>query len=351
MHLLRALLRCALPALVTLVAAVSCEGPAVRLAGPGDDDAPEPWCQQAACVAGSTACCPEGIPGVWNSALSRCVCSSAPCLARLCALGSVVCCPGGMRGTWSESLARCLCGTAADADADVDADAEAEAVFDADAEADVPDVIEDYHAEHGPRCYAELGGSCNPVFQCGCSAGERCVITGLDWSWAEECILIGTDPIDTPCASADNCVAQNQCFGDPDDDYICRQLCYSDDDCPAPRTCDLDIAMVTGYRLCGPTPDDCDPFTAAGCAEGEACIVSVPDDLVTCVAAGTLEPDETCDSASGDCRVGAACYVTDTSIFGRCYLYCSLDGSSHPCPSGESCENFGHPSVGVCVSG
>jgi hypothetical protein len=256
------------------------------------------------------------------------------------------CRAAGLSGGNCESSS-CFCYDGA-ADADADADVREDVVR------DEASVREDGHGpedvgrrdDGGPPCPSELGGPCNAVLQCGCAAGERCL---LGESLVEECAPSGTDPIDALCGAVDNCMPQNQCFGNSAADVTCRQFCYVDEDCPASRTCDFAITGVAGYRLCGYLGDPCDPVTGDGCPADEACVVVPPAAGFECWPAGTTGPGEPCGVE--DCRIGTGCYTTDGVSF-LCYEYCDLDGIRHPCPAGLVCSNgLGSTTIGLCTPG
>jgi hypothetical protein len=295
------------------------------------------------------------------------------CTQYLCTAGSEICCSGARHGTWDAARGNCTCPSLPDAGPDVRDDAE---VWDGGSVCDLVACIAEcraaghrtgdctagacYCADEPPppwdvgpdhydvgRCPSEMGGFCNVVLQCGCAAGERCVLNAEEF---EECAPIGSDPIDTRCSeTTDNCVAQNQCFGTSATDMRCMQFCYEDTDCPGSRTCDYSITGVTGYRLCGMLPGTCLPLGGEGCPFGDACVIDPPTDETSCVAAGTAGPGETCDSIAGDCRVGTACYTNDGSTY-ACFEYCDLAGVTHPCPAGLVCGSFGHDTIGVCAA-
>jgi hypothetical protein len=46
--------------------------------------------------------------------------------------------------------------------------------------------------------------------------------------------------------------------------------------------------------------------------------------------------------------IGAGCYTIDSGVTFTCYQYCDLYGGSHTCPSGSTCADVGHATVGVC---
>ena len=329
--------------------ASSCETTVVSLTGPDE-------CSSYLCAAGSALCCPSARRGVWSSAGEYCSCPSgsdgdddgegreygevppdgSPCYESPCRTS---CLAAGFRDGICATPYVCEClPWPGDGGADGDADGD-------DGEhLDVRDIHDSWPDPDG--CTSEMGGVCNAVLQCGCAAGERCI---LGAELVEECVPAGTAPIDSLCGdSPDDCVAQNQCFGTGTMDQRCRQFCYEDTDCPAEYLCADEVAGVTAYRVCRTPPDSCDVFTGTGCPTGEACIIDPTPSThpVECAAAGTGEPGVACDGV-GDCRIGTACYTTDGATY-LCYEYCDLAATAHPCPAGLACGSFGHPTIGVC---
>jgi hypothetical protein len=193
-------------------------------------------------------------------------------------------------------------------------------------------------------CFPEMGGPCNAVSQCGCGAGQRCVIGA---SLVEECITAGTDPVGTSCGSTDNCVPQAQCY-ESGSGRECRQFCSRAIDCPTDSVCYPSIPGVTSYGLCEPSVD-CDPFTGAGCAPGEGCTFADFPAVEFCEPAGTGAPGDTCDRST-PCRIGSVCASISGSAH-YCIKYCSLDGGAPDCSDvpGTACFDAGHTTVGLCI--
>jgi hypothetical protein len=214
-------------------------------------------------------------------------------------------------------------------------------------------------------CRPRLGGPCDPIVQCGCGAGERCV---LDYAGRtrpiELCVAAGTDPFGMLCDDGvDNCAAGSQCFREgPSEDGsgfvgtdICAPYCDSNLDCPGGWYCGgLAPGLVPGapgYQVCGSPPQPCDPFTSEGCAPGTSCVVRAGN--TECRGAGAGGPGEHCLTS---CAVGSWCpalewgnpLITD----GLCYKYCRLDGGLPDCsdiPGAGCAALLGRPDVGICV--
>lgn len=285
--------------------------------------------------------------------------STEPCVAAECLAG---CNAAGYRfGGCVDAV--CVCRVPIGGDAGADAAREADAGTDAEARTDTeagseaeaarPDVRDDDADATTDRpdatgCVAELGGECNLVTQCGCAAGQRCVLGGD----AEECVPDGTLPEGASCAYSDECSAGKMCLPGFDDEPVCMQFCYRDADCPAGRPCLLPLLDGTGYMVCAPPGDGCDPFTAAGCASGDGCLV-VPGgpDTTYCLPAGAVPPGGDC-SYDG-CAVGSGCYADDPYAAPRCWRYCDLTGAGPDCSAvpGATCEDaLGAWPVGICWS-
>jgi hypothetical protein len=292
------------------------------------------------------------------------------CTEARCAAGSAACCPGAAPGLWDDGTAACVCPGGGDADADSGSD-EGPEICGCDGEEDRGAEVdeegdggggEDARREDGrredgarddaPSCLSVLGGPCHAVEQCGCRPTERCVLD-LDApaGVVEMCVTAGGNPIDTPCTSGDRCVRQNQCFDDAEGIPVCSQFCLDDDDCPPGRLCGIPIPDVTGYRLCGPAPAGCDPFTADGCDAGEGCSVDPGSGATFCTAAGTGRPGDECVSTL--CAAGSGCHVTESEPTPHCYKYCNTDpGGAPDCSDlpGTLCYEFGWENYGLCLA-
>ena len=280
---------------------------------------------------------------------------SGPCVAAEC-LGDCRA-AGYSYGGCEAAVCVCRVPTGGDAGTDAPADVPGEAEAEADAEArtdttpwdtgdDDADATTDRPEATG--CVAELGGECNLVEQCGCGAAERCVLG----SYAETCAPAGTLPEGAPCGYSDDCAAGKMCLPGFDDEPVCMQFCYRDTDCPAGRGCLLPLLDGAGYMVCAPAGDGCDPFTAAGCAGGDGCLV-MPGGPGTayCLPAGLVPPGGDC--SYDDCAVGAGCYATDPYAAPQCWQYCDLGGAGPDCGSlpGTTCEDaLGAWPVGICWS-
>ncbi|MBI5502883.1 MAG: hypothetical protein HY907_21745 [Deltaproteobacteria bacterium] len=204
-------------------------------------------------------------------------------------------------------------------------------------------------ADAPPACPTELGGPCNVVLQCGCAAGERCVLVGLPDDPVEACVPAGTDRPGTPCGAGDNCTAQSQCFEVPGPDAECTTFCYDMVDCRPGLFCSLGIDGVPGYRLCTPE-GDCDPFSAAGCPFGEGCMVYPGGSCETaCSPAGSGTVGEECESSG--CAIGLGCYTVTGGPPYHCYKFCAPAGVPD-CADipGATCLaiDAGCPEFGVC---
>jgi hypothetical protein len=191
------------------------------------------------------------------------------------------------------------------------------------------------------------------VTQCGCAVGQRCIIGP---ETMEMCYTAGTDPPGTTCPSdADNCQPQGQCFGSGAT-FVCRVFCYTADDCPEGRPCNMGIRDITnpdgtGIKICGDPPVACDPFTGTGCPTGEGCTVDPTSGTTNCETAGTGTAGQACSTVG--CVIGAACYSVGGGA-ATCYKYCAHTGAGPDCADvpGSTCANaIHHPTAGVCVVG
>ena len=263
------------------------------------------------------------------------------------------------RGVCYGSCARgvCNCGCypdAADGDADGDADAH-------DASPEVTAEVRD----DSSTCTGDLGGPCNVVTQCGCGAGQRCIITGTGAPFIEGCEAASFDGIDAPCTTgADSCAAGLQCCGNPEfpESFRCAKFCYADADCPGGRLCLFEVPDITnpdgtGIRLCGPPPASCDPFDTTdpvtGCTGPDrACVVW--SGVLYCDVAGTTAWGGNC-LPEGRCMLGSGCYSIGGGATYLCFKYCDLTDGDPGCADsgidGATCVGgLGSDTIGVCAS-
>ncbi len=278
-----------------------------------DDDDFAYYCTAAGCAAGSPFCCADGAPGVWNATTFTCSCP--------------------------------------DADADADADPEVGADADADADADA-EIGADADADADPTCPTELGGPCNPVRQCGCVAGQQCVIALDAAPPIEQCIVGGGAGTHASyCSSDGDCAAGTFCYALGYYGNRCIRYCYATTDCPGGTSCIPAASGGTGYGVCDLPADGCNVYTGSPCPIG-GCLLDPSTGDTFCVSVGPRRAGEVCDQVNF-CSAGFGCYATDsdgdTVADGdaTCFQYCDLAGTSYLCPAG-TCQNVGHATIGVC---
>ena len=202
-------------------------------------------------------------------------------------------------------------------------------------------------------CRPWLGGPCNVVDQCGCPSGMRCV---LDYSGGprptELCVADGGDPPGAVCdEGVDDCVAGSQCGTDTGDVVVCIPYCRSDWNCPGGWRCGYYVPGLTpddDYTRCTGPADSCDPFTAEGCGEGEACVAYAEGE--SCLPADPVGPGEPC---SYSCRSGSMCFSfggpPSDSV---CVKFCRLPSGLPDCSDVEGAvcvAGLGRADVGICV--
>ncbi len=136
------------------------------------------------------------------------------------------------------------------------------------ASGDAPPGAIDAHADADSTRDACLAAqSCNPVFQTGCSAGERCTFA-LDADGARlrsaceyaRCVPQGTIDVGAPCAivpdDVDDCIGGAVCLGS-----VCRRYCDV-----APDSCEL----ATGERCQALPVHDAGVDRIGGCVPADA---------------------------------------------------------------------------------
>lgn len=163
--------------------------------------------------------------------------------------------------------------------------------------------------------------------QCGCPAGQACVIAGT----ARTCAAAGTGATGTSCGTAGaGCTAGNLCVGvsATGTPSACEHFCSTDAQCTgAGALCILGLGDGAGGTLPGVTlcSLSCNPLTGGGCPSGSACRIFVEAAgagryLTHCdgpVGTGTaLSP---CTDDTG-CAAGYACL--DLGFGNECTRWC-----------------------------
>lgn len=223
-----------------------------------------------------------------------------------------------------------------DADTDVDSDADSDTDVDADSDSDV--TCEDAVCDLWP--------------QCGCAAGEACVLLeGGD----RDCREAGSLAHGADCSTED-CRAGTLCVLLTDDlPPACLQFCDDHSDCSAlgaGSLCALPFgtASETWATAC---TIHCDPTSASsGCPTGLRCgifeLTETGQTLTHCQnGVGTRRHGESCvaldDDPDHDCAQGHFCAEV-TAGLSQCIQLCRVTGGAS-CPSLTICNSFTTPAI------
>ncbi len=189
------------------------------------------------------------------------------------------------------------------------------------------------------RCPGASTGSCDPVSQCGCAAGQMCSITDFE-TGALGCVDEGTT------LAGDSCnVTVGEC--EPGTDClmwyytgVCSPFCETDADCNNGEPC---VEWeVPGVKHCLSGCDLRNPLSNSGsfngCESGQSCAIwaDVPDSSV-CITPMVAAPEGGTCSSEDTCGPGLTCVGTETD--GVCEPWCDMNGND--CRSGEEC--VAHP--------
>lgn len=196
------------------------------------------------------------------------------------------------------------------------------------------------------------------VPQCGCAAGEMCVIgtPTPDNPDARACTAAGTAMPGETCASNADCAPGSMCVNTGVD--LCLEFCSDDGLCNAPGGQCL-VTLVDSTQQ--PIPNatlcslNCDPITNTGCNAGGCALgqEEVSMELFTlCQGVGAGTQGATCVD-NGDCAGGHGCFTTDIGL--QCLKYCGVTPSKGSCTGGTLCSGFttpvivGNQEYGVCI--
>ncbi|MET0386781.1 MAG: hypothetical protein ABW321_12520 [Polyangiales bacterium] len=146
----------------------------------------------------------------------------------------------------------------------------------------------------------EAEDACDPVAQCGCSAGLHCQLRGS----VAACFPVGNTPLGAVCEADDECAAGSGCI-----DRLCRRYCASDGECGA-GVCQPGAAAGSDAGLPRGCTLPCDFASNEGCGEGAQCARSgeLGDETRDVCVAPTLEcrTDQRCDEPAWGTRLCAA---------------------------------------------
>lgn len=187
-------------------------------------------------------------------------------------------------------------------------------------------------------CEVPAGSDCDPVAQCGCSAGEMCSIIDFE-TGKTTCLAAGDVPEGGECTMG----AVGECAPGLDcmlwyETGTCSRFCNEDADCPNPNGgCDVwgdwDAPIS---KLCLRGCDPRDPSSSDGaflaCPEGQSCAPWYINENSTCVVPEAYgeEGDECFDE--DNCSPGLACGLDGGHT---CARWCEMGGTD--CLADELC--------------
>lgn len=123
----------------------------------------------------------------------------------------------------------------------------------------------------------------------------------------------------------------------------CLKYCCADLDCPTQYFC-APMPAAENHDLSIPVckkADNCVPFIADACAEGETCSIVKTDGTTSCVPIGAGQACDPCP-----CDEGYMCnYGT-----GRCQKLCQTSMGDQ-CMGGGTCQGILDKALGVCIGG
>lgn len=196
----------------------------------------------------------------------------------------------------------------------------------------------------GGPCTAPVSGPCDDFPQCGCAAGQNCIVTGANGETS--CDLSGSTPPYHACTKDTDCGIGYTCVGSS-----CKPFCAADADCGGNhKTCeqvgydpgDGGTEPIPQYKICTAQCDLLDPSTV--CGSGAGCwLTSDTGPGTDCVGgAGTTTGATACSSNPSTCAPGYLCVSFNGSE--ECAKWCRV-GSAYKsdCPVGKSCASFSTP--------
>ena len=228
---------------------------------------------------------------------------------------------------------------------------------------DYNDDISDFSIECLPSGYE---GTCNIVYNCGCSRNLNCkfYFDSSNCNKSEICTNINgnlgigeqCDPFNDYCEVGSGCV-----FDLVSAKYVCQKFCFSDDDCDTGYSCinnsfyneHCGIINLSPYKLCNLRCSEdkrCDPFTSSGCNfPNEACAYDLKCGILFCRPVGSYFSGEICNTIL-DCKEGMQRSASPKNGINYCFNFCD---ENHICSSGY-CSTFNppyylNPTLGICV--
>lgn len=152
------------------------------------------------------------------------------------------------------------------------------------------------------------------------------------------------------CRGSTDCAPGYECVGGG----VCRRYCCAGSCSNQNQFCDIQVMTLdasTKVPVCIPV-DDCglldQPSDAGACAPDETCSVVRDNGARSCVATGSRQPGDECDT--DHCAEGLACLGSAGAR--RCYVLCHTSGGSPECSHKQNCKGglplFLLPGVGIC---
>lgn len=191
------------------------------------------------------------------------------------------------------------------------------------------------------------GSPCDPVLQCGCGAGQACVVSDVA-TGATSCQAPGPSAANGACSRTADCAAGTGCV-----DGVCKPFCNSAADCQAGAHCYAVThdapgcrgVTVPGWGYCTAA---CDPTHPGGtCGAGVNCATVATDTkgsrVTDCVTGGTGVGVGACTTAQ-DCVPGSNCvtYTLEGSTSTTCTRWCKI-GFASDCDPGSQCFGYDTP--------
>jgi hypothetical protein len=164
------------------------------------------------------------------------------------------------------------------------------------------------------------------------------------------CLAAGTGADGSPCNAPTDCSPGLECVAQG----VCRRYCCAGDCSSQNEFCDIqalasdqgtNVPVCMPIRGCGLLDQ---PTDAGTCNANQTCSVVRNNGATSCVAVGTGQAGDSCDTAN--CDDGLVCFGSSGQR--RCYVLCHMSGGSPECSHKQSCKGglplFPTPGVGIC---
>ena len=186
-----------------------------------------------------------------------------------------------------------------------------------------------------------------------CGANSTCGLSCLGDKPTSKCLPAGSGKHGEACTDLGQCAPGTQCTVEPCGAKLCKQLCRTNQDCPANTVCFAEQVCGnkgSGLKTCSHV---CDPTGSAtvGCAQGLRCMLFA--DEVTnceCVDPQQFGTDGVPCTTSANCAPGNHCVMSEGKL--ACRPICRLSSPS-PCGLGSECTALVNPTLkvfGACLS-